>query len=303
MVLPAVIALLLTGPSDPYNRSLTRVSPKHCVHWKEGSAIEFRVNAAGNPETPGDTEFDAIRASLKAWNDKMAGSASVSLTEGPRTQSRTVGWLSSASELKNNENIVVFRQKRCTDPGGAPPSDPCWLSDSDDDDCGNKHDCWDQQSLVVALTTTTFDPVTGEMRDADVEFNQPSFIFTTVDSPVCTPPSYAVTCVAWDIENTMTHELGHALGLDHTTAAGSTMNESAPVGETSKRTVDPGSAQFTTDAYPKGEPSTDCVFPSASGKLGDAAPKGCGCGAGGLTPLLLAALAHALRIKKASRLG
>jgi len=284
VVLPVVIALLAADPDAGYTRSLARSAPRHCVRWSENTVIEWRANVDGNPETPGDTEFDAIRASFKTWNDAMAGCATVSFKEGPRTMNRKIGYLRSASEVDKNENIIVFRQKLCTDPppAGAPLSDSCWNDEDDDDDCGSKYDCWDQQRAMVAVTLTTWEPGTGVLQDFDIEFNQPSFIFTTVDSPACVPPNYALTCVAWDLQNTMTHEIGHALGLDHSPSTDSTMFASAPVGETKKRIVDSVSREFTCDVYATGQKSSDCVLSPYDSKIG--APKGCGCSTG---PLLL----------------
>ncbi len=53
--------------------------------------------------------------------------------------------------------------------------------------CGNVYDCWDHSSSVVALTTSTYIPATGELVDADVELNAASAFPTIVDSPPCSP--------------------------------------------------------------------------------------------------------------------
>ena len=48
-----------------------------------------------------------------------------------------------------------------------------------------------------------------------------------------------VNCVSIDVQNTITHEAGHTLGLDHSADPSATMAASAPAGETSKRVLQP----------------------------------------------------------------
>ncbi len=290
MIIPLVVALVLNGPSDPYNRS--RVKPytesDHCLYWTEDTVITWKANSAGNGDTPGETEFDAMRASFGTWNAVLTQCASIRFSEGARTSSREIGWLSAAADVAKNENILVFRTAFCTDV--APMTDSCWDDLDDADDCGNKFDCWMHQAGAIALTTTTYDPLSGRILDADVEFNSKRFFQTATDTPCVPPGNWAPTCTSWDIQNTLTHEIGHALGLDHTTVAGSTMNSSAPPGETSKRTLDVGTASFPCAAYPAGQVAKDCVIKPFNPKLGDVA-RGCGCGSGaGLMLLPLAAL-------------
>ncbi|MBL8951038.1 MAG: matrixin [Myxococcaceae bacterium] len=284
MVLLTLLTLVLTAPdAGDYRRNVSRVDFKHCERWDAGTPIEWRMSVDGNPETPGDTEDVAIRASFATWSLALAECSSLTLREGPRSPSRHIGWKGSALELDKNENLVLFRQRLCSQPGLISPNDPCW----DDEDCGNKHDCWQHDPQVIAWTLTTYDSL-GRIHDADVEFNTGSFIFTTVDSPPCVPPAYAVTCIAWDVQNVMTHEIGHMFGLGHVATNGSTMQASQPVGELRKRVLDEGTKSFVCRTYAAGQASSDCVVEPV-GPLGDVAPKGCGCGSapGGLLVLLV----------------
>jgi hypothetical protein len=57
----------------------------------------------------------------------------------------------------------------------------------------------------------------------------------------------------------MTHEIGHAMGLDHVAEPLSTMEATAPIGETQKRIIDVGTAAGFCDTYPRGLPPTQCV--------------------------------------------
>ena len=246
------LSLALGAGDDPYVRSRVdtgRVNDDsaHCLWWNK-TELTFHQNDRGNPETTGETEFDATRAALSEWQGAFDACGSIQLKEGVRVADR---------------NIILYRDRYCGDV--AAESDSCWSELS----CQNKHDCWDGNRGTIALTTTTYDTRSGEIIDADVEMNAASFVFTTVDSPRCTAGIYNQSCVATDVQNTITHELGHAFGLDHTTAPGSTMNDSAPAGEISKRTLDSGTRQFVCDVYPKGMPPRDCVIQPVAMELGE----------------------------------
>ena len=271
MILTAVVALALTQ-CPPYTR--TKVDdndPKsHCLYWREGTAVEWRVNEQGNPETTGDTEFTAVDRAVGTWQAEFASCGSLTVKVGARTTSRTADYSKTAPD---NQNVILWRFQVCSKVVGA--SDGCWK----DDDCGNKFDCWQHNPGALAITTTSFDPLTGRILDTDVELNTPSFIFTTVDAPPCVKPAFSQLCVATDIQNTMTHELGHSLGLAHSCSTTSTMYASAAPGELGKRVLDPGSKLFVCETYPKGAPAKDCVIKPFDGNLGR--PAGCGCTSAG----------------------
>lgn len=67
-------------------------------------------------------------------------------------------------------------------------------------------------SDVVALTSVVYTTDTGEILDADIRMNGQHFHWKVVTSV-----SRDLTIV--DIQNVMTHEVGHFLGLEHTTEA------------------------------------------------------------------------------------
>jgi|CXWL01.1.fsa_nt_gi hypothetical protein len=270
-----VLATALAISTEPYARSRTEVTKdypvQHCLYWLENTDITFQQNSAGNDEIADDQEFAAIAKAFASWNAKLAPCASLTLPEGPRSSSRKVDW---DGRRNDNENLVLYRTQKCD--GLAPATDNCWI----DEDCGNKFDCWQYTSDAVAVTTTHYSPSTGRVFDADIEFNQAFFLFTTVDGPVCPRNAEnvimcALDCVCTDIQNTATHEIGHLLGLDHTLASGSIMVPKANAGELTKRDIDPASARFVCEVYPKGEPSTDCITAPYTPKLGKA--DGCGC--------------------------
>jgi hypothetical protein len=241
-----------------YTRSRVDGPNSQCLWWAEQTQISFHQNEKGNPETPGETEFGAIKKAYDSWQTQMNTCGNLAISEGQRTNSRDVGYI----ENKDNMNVVLFRQKNCSDV--APKTDKCWT----DDNCGNAFDCWQHIPGAIALTTTSFNKESGRILDSDIELNTPNFIFSAVDAPPCIAPNFLVTCVATDIQNTLTHEVGHLLGLSHTDIPGSTMAPRAPGGEISKRDLDSFSKQFVCDVYPKGKPSRTCKIVNAKAELG-----------------------------------
>ena len=83
---------------------------------------------------------------------------------------------------------------------------------------------WEHGPGVLALTSLTFDTVTGEVVDGDLELNDGQYRFSL------NPASDEV-----DLKNTAVHEAGHFLGLDHSKNKLATMYDKAPLGETDKR--------------------------------------------------------------------
>ncbi|MCP3105431.1 matrixin family metalloprotease [Myxococcus sp. K15C18031901] len=290
MTLAPILVALALGQSDPYVRSRVKAgdATTQCLFWT-ADRIVWNQDAAGNPGTPGDTEFEAIRRSFRSWQDIFEDCGNLTLQEGPLINERKTGYVRN----QENHNVVLYRTSDCHATVSA--DDKCW----DDDTCGNQYDCWDDDEGTIAITLTTYDKRSGIIYDSDITFNAARYTFTTVDSPGCFPP-VTTNCVSTDVQNAATHEVGHFFGLDHTRAAGSVMFPSASVGETSKRTIDAGSRGFVCSAYAKGGPSQACMHPAISEDLGPKA--GCtatGAGAGASLPLLSAwVVARVLRRRR-----
>lgn len=285
MIAQLSLAVMLTQTGYVRSRVDSTDSMSQCLWWPENTAIVLHQNSQGNPDNDGDTEFAAFGKSVATWQAQLASCASLTLTDGPRTESRQTGLFKG----QENANVVLFRTRKCSDV--APMTDTCWHPDNDD--CGTKFDCWQHQDAAIAITTTSYNPDTGRILDSDIEFNNPNFLFTTVDAPPCVRPIINQGCVASDIENTATHELGHLLGLSHIGQAASTMAPSAMLGETSKRSLDTGTARFVCEAYPAGQPSKTCVLKQVDSTLGKST--GCASTPGAFAFLVLAGLVRRRR--------
>ncbi|HUM12446.1 MAG TPA: myxosortase-dependent metalloprotease, MXAN_2677/MXAN_2678 family [Myxococcaceae bacterium] len=277
----AAAAVLLWGlllgqsPATQYVRTKTN-DGLHCFRWPVSAgargSVSFVQSTAGLPAL-GSGVFDAVSRSAQTWQAQLQACGNLDLVEGARSTSRAIGYLQGGP----NENLTLFRTRACS--AVVPSGDPCLAAGT----CGNAYDCWDHADNIVALTTSSYVTSTGVLVDADVELNAATAFPTIVDSPPCTVGSISTSCVANDVQNAVTHELGHFLGLAHAPDSTSTMYANEPLGETSKRVLDPGSKQFVCDVYPAGHPSNDCALDSAG-----SSSSGCTSApdAGGVTPLL-----------------
>lgn len=250
VVLCASAALAQSGP---FKRTVAQTTgtTEICVTWSSRD-FTYQVDAAGSARTPGDTEFTALDSAFASWQALSDGCSDFHFNRGPRVTKAQVG------KGTQDSNVLVFREDTCRDV--VPGTDPCLADGS----CANKYGCWDHSDATIGLTTSTYSVRTGILYDADIEFNASThsdgtyFLFTTVSAPPCEPGREAVTCVAYDVQNTATHEIGHVVGLDHVDDPKSTMAATAPVGETSKRLIDVGTADGFCRTYPRGQPPVPC---------------------------------------------
>ncbi|NBD10685.1 myxosortase-dependent metalloprotease, MXAN_2677/MXAN_2678 family [Corallococcus silvisoli] len=288
------------GAQQDYRRTLVPGRPL-CLVWP-GRDYVYHLDAAGSSRTPGDTEVAAIEAAFDAWRALSATCSDYRFIRGEDWKLPVaVGY--DQEHPFDNYNVITFRERNCQDV--APADDVCWQEET----CGNVYQCWAHGGATIGLTTSSFSFKDGRVVDADIELNAaqsdygPGFLFTTVNGPPC-EGTLSTDCVATDVQNTMTHEIGHVIGLDHVFSAGSTMEATASLGETSKRVIDAGSAAGFCATYPRGLPPTQCRTPVDPGLKLVADGKGTGCDASSGGPALAAGLlwaAGGLRRRRSRR--
>jgi len=151
-----------------------------------------------------------------------------------------------------------------------------------------RDDSWPYQNAIdtLALTTLIFNAESGAIYDADVEVN-------TFQAPMVVVGEVGPSDI--DFHSVITHELGHFLGLSHSSAFGSTMNPSYAPGQTAMASIEQDDVNGICAALPEDRPittdsceprhgfSTECALPATRCSVG-ARP------AGGLASLALAAL-------------
>jgi len=126
----------------------------------------------------------ASQSAAATWGRDRIGCTSLELRVSA-TQER-----SAAVELDGVSRLTFRREAWCKEPRGA--SDSCY------------------DPLALAVTSVFARKSDGEIVDADVEINAVTFKW----ADLARNPEGAASLQ--DIQNTLTHEFGHLIGLDHT---------------------------------------------------------------------------------------
>jgi hypothetical protein len=100
-------------------------------------------------------------------------------------------------------------------------------------------DAWAFEPEALAMTITAFRRDSGELVDADILVNERHFTWGDAD------PSRN------DLQNALTHEVGHFLGLAHSDDPEATMYASAVRGETVKRSLSDDDVAGARALYPE----------------------------------------------------
>ena len=131
---------------------------------------------------------------------------------------------------------------------------------------------WLHQPGVVALTLNAFDRANGVILDTDIEINDEFFVWGDTEQ-MCSKQM--------DLENALTHEIGHFIGLSHPPNTpefeNTTMFASAEPCEVKKRSLEPDDIEGLCEIYPQGQPNQQCFPPEGPGFVQVEKDLGYGC--------------------------
>jgi MYXO-CTERM domain-containing protein len=252
----ALVTLVVSGwptLSEGYVRSTTSKSGSP-LGWLGSNCIYIRVNSSGSDDIKDGSDIAAAKSSIQTWRNAIRSCSYLRFVLEADSATALPGFTKSGA----NENVIY------------------WVESG-----------WKHEKMAAAITTVYFlekqgSSQDGRILDADIELNGEFFHFSTKGNPLRT-----------DIENTVTHEMGHMMGLDHPCDDGtrqpvpkdhtgetipkcsavqasndpksveireSTMYNFADPGETKKRTPEPFDIQGICEVYPIKDDPGEC-FP------------------------------------------
>jgi hypothetical protein len=269
---------------EAYPPNYVRTGPTvggHYLYWESG-CVFITVDAAGTKAVAAETEFQIIDASIASWNNGIKDCSYLKIINEGR-KAMEVG--------RDYVNLIKFR-------------DVSWCRPATKDDPMRCH-----PDSAAGITTATYVDDTSSARDgaivdADIELNGADFAIAVNGVSLSNN-----SCLS-ELQNTLTHELGHLLGLEHTclapgdpprvdnngntvpscnnataTQQNATMFNFQECGEMKKETLEPDDIAGVCGIYPTDQNPGTCDH------VGE--PGGCcdlGAGQGPHGPLLLAGI-------------
>ncbi len=127
------------------------------------------------------------------------------------------------------------------------PSDPGWNIDGDNEVIWVTEG-WMFGSALIAWTYIMADSATGGIEESDIYINAQHYTWDILDGSRDHPDIHVA-----DVENILTHEAGHMLGLAHTQVREATMSGSIGLGETKRRSLHRDDRDALRYLYPESE--------------------------------------------------
>jgi MYXO-CTERM domain-containing protein len=188
LALAVAVALGAAAPASGYVRSRTDMGTP--IYWASGCAF-LEPDAAGSVDLSADIVSQILNQSIANWQNAAASCSFLKI------QLESPGTVEARLDYKN---VIKFRTGTWCRPAEDNMAEVCY------------------SPMAAAITTVFYNDDKGKsddgaIQDADIQLNQIDFTFVWINHTV--PPIRPGTTQS-DLENTLTHELGHFQGLDHT---------------------------------------------------------------------------------------
>lgn len=176
LALPIGLLLLAASPAaTAYVRSTT-TNTNAPLAWKHSNCVYVRVNSNGSADIDNGSDIAAAKRSIDNWRTRIGACSYLKFV----VQEDSADAKPEFTKSGVNENVIFWVEKG-----------------------------WPHERMAAAITTVFFlekagSEQDGRILDADIEMNGEFFRFSVGGGNHTT-----------DVENTVTHELGHVMGLDH----------------------------------------------------------------------------------------
>jgi MYXO-CTERM domain-containing protein len=299
----AAASFAMTTEARAYVRERTDAGAE--LSWRGTNCVPIVAYPRGFSFMTTDEVATATTSAAAAWSHGANACTYLTLTMTTSTDAGPVA-------IPQPHAAVVFRETQ-------------WCKVEPDGTCSTKaKDNASYDQAVLMLTSTAVDTKTGQMLEGATEVNGHDYQWADL---ALHPASGLGFLVSQDLQNGLTHEFGHFIGLDHTCApAGAnpwpvddlgnpvpdcdnasaavratTMFPSAAPGDLSKRTLEPDDINGVCGIYPVAQDPGVCAPPAGIRPSSG----GCNCSAAtanGTSPFALGALvALALRARSRRR--
>lgn len=225
------------------------------ISWPT-SCVSYNVHEDGSKrlDITANQLADVLDEAFDQWLSAECDDGSVSIAVDYRGKAECGQPEFNQGDRDRNANIWMFRDDETSTPMSSAPTR---LADP------------------LAVTTINFNEDTAHIYDVDVELLSHEANFTLDD-----------TRVEVDLASVVTHEVGHFLGLDHSSAPGATMAAGYFPGAIDTRSLEEDDLRGICAAYPEGRSFPGGKTCEPRGKYSPKCDKdGCGCNqAGSDTP-------------------
>lgn len=194
--------------------------------------VRYRINDQGSSDFGSGNQLSEelhrlVVEAFESWNDPSC--SDFQTAAGEPTSNTTVQYRDDAG-YDGNMNLVVWRDEEWPHEGA---------------------------NFAFALTSVTYSSEHGTISDADIELNSAQYDFDYLEKSQVGDDDPKV-----DLQNTLTHEVGHFLGLDHPEdIPQATMYGKAAVGEIAKRELHRDDIDGLCAIYPASDPPQTCEQP------------------------------------------